>query len=114
MNHDDSVYIKHILDAIKDIEQSTKGLSKEKLQNSKDVKDACVRRLEVIGEAVKNISQKTKADYPLIEWKKIAGLRDILIHEYFGIDLGNVWKVVTEDIPALKKNIDQILKEKTK
>jgi|SRR3989344_185289 len=108
MNHDDSVYIKHILDAIKDIEQSTKGLSKEKFQNSKDVKDACVRRLEVIGEAVKNISQKTKADYPLIEWKKIAGARDVMIHSYFNVDLDVVWGIIKQDLPILKKEIEKI------
>ena len=78
MNHD-LPYIKHILDAIKDIESSIDGLSKTEFKKSKDIKDATVRRIEIIGEAVKNISQGIKNRYPDIEWKKIAGTRDIMI-----------------------------------
>ena len=67
--------------------------------------------IEVIGEAAKNIPTEFRKKHNAIPWKQIAGLRDKIIHEYFGIDLGNVWKVVTEDIPKLKKDIVEILKK---
>ena len=111
MNPNDVTYIKHILDAINDIESSIKGLSKEKFQKSKDIRDACVRRLEIIGEAVKNISQETKAKYPLIEWKKIAGTRDMIIHSYFNVDLDVIWGIIKKDIFVLEKQMLKIKRE---
>ncbi len=111
MSYKDIPYIKHILDAINDIESSTKDLSKKDFKKSKDVKDAAVRRIEIIGEAVKNISKETKNKYPEIEWKKISGTRDIMIHAYFNIDLDVTWGIITKDIPKLKKDISKIKKE---
>ena len=107
----DLAYIEHILEAIKDIEDSTKKLSFEDFENSKDSKDACIRRLEIIGEAVKNISQETKSKYPKIEWKQIAGTRDRIIHAYFDVDLDIVWDIITKNLPILKKEILIIEKE---
>ena len=69
-----------------------------------------MKRLEVIGEAVKNIPDDFKEEYPDIPWKKIAGMRDILIHQYFGINLKRVWKTIKEDLPQLKAKITQIAK----
>lgn len=85
-NHKDIPYVKHILDSINDIEESTRKLSKEKFKKNKDVKDATLRGLEIIGEAAKNISDKLKKKYPKIEWAKIAGTRDVPIHHYFGVN----------------------------
>jgi len=82
MSEQDTPYLKHIIDAIVDIEESTKNLSKKEFNGNKDVKDATVRRLEIIGESVKNISNGLKVKYNKIEWKKIAGTRDVLIHHY--------------------------------
>ena len=113
MSHDDLPYIKHILDAINDIELSIKNLSKEEFKKSRDTKDATVRRIEVIGEAVKNISKWTKNKYPDIEWKKIAGTRDIMIHAYFNVDLDITWDIVKKDLPDLKKKIKIILEEES-
>ena len=70
--------------------------------------DSVIRRIEIIGEAVKNIPDEIKAEYPEIPWKEIAGMHDILIHEYFGIDLELTWEVVTRDIPDLKNKMLRI------
>ena len=106
--HNDLPYIKHILDAINDTENSVKDLSKKEFEESKDVKDATIRRIEVIGEAAKNISNKLKENYPNIVWKKITGARDRMIHAYFSVDLDIVWEIVKKDLPQLKKQIQKI------
>ena len=98
-SHKNTPYLKHILEAISDTEHSLRNLSKRDFEENKDVKDATIRRIEVIGEAVKNISNDFKTKHPEVEWKKIAGLRDILIHEYFGIDLNIVWDIIINKIP---------------
>ena len=95
MSHDDLPYIKHILDAINDIELSIKNLSKEEFKKSRDTKDATVRRIEVIGEAVKNISKWTKNN------------------AYFNVDLDITWDIVKKDLPDLKKKIKIILEEES-
>lgn len=73
--------------------------------------DATIRNLEIIGEAVKNLPSELKEKYPHIEWRKIAGLRDILIHSYFGINYNILWDIVKNKIPALKIQIKRILEE---
>jgi uncharacterized protein with HEPN domain len=67
--------------------------------------------LEVIGEAIKKVPSKIRSKYPEVEWKRIAGLRDILIHEYFGIDMDIIWDIVQNKLPELEKQINQILSE---
>ncbi len=110
----DIPYLKHILDAINDIEESTRSLSNEEFKGNKDVKDAVVRRLEIIGEAVKNISIELRSRYSKIEWRKIAGVRDVLIHHYFGVDYDAIWKIIEGDLSELKIDVQEILeKEKT-
>ena len=110
-NRKDLVFIEHVLDAIKDIESSIKNLSEKEFKEIKDVKDATIRRIEIIGEAIKNISEKTKKEYPKIEWKKIIGTRDRLIHAYFNVDLDITWDIIKKDIPDLKIKIEKIKKE---
>lgn len=78
--------------------------------SNKDIKDANIRRLEIIGEAVKNISKKLREKYKEIEWNKIAGTRDKVIHNYFGVNLEIVWTIIKEDLPDLKKKVEKILK----
>ncbi len=107
---DPLIFLKHILGAITDIEESTKDLSKKEFKENKDVKDATVRRLEIIGEAVKNLPELFKGKYLKIPWKEIAGTRDKIIHHYFGVDLDIVWDIVKKDLLNLKKDIERILK----
>jgi uncharacterized protein with HEPN domain len=101
----DKVYLSHIKDAIKDIETFTARINKKEFRESKLIQSAVIRQIEIIGEATKNLSNAIKSKYGDIPWKDIAGMRDMLIHEYFGVDLEAVWRTVTEDIPKLKKQL---------
>ncbi len=104
------LYLDDILEAIKRIEKYTKGLTFVRLKKDMLVLDGVIRNLEIIGEAAKNIPVQIKDRYPDIEWRKIAGLRDILAHEYFGIDIEVVWDVIKNKIPVLKKDVNHILR----
>ena len=96
------LYLKDILDAITKIKNYTKDLSFEEFSKSNLVTDGVVRNFEIIGEASKNIPDKMKEKYPDVSWKEMAGMRDKVIHEYFGIDLEIIWKTVKIRLPQLK------------
>ncbi len=83
-------------------------ITKEKFLDSTQIQDAVMRRIEIIGEAVKNIPQEVKDKYPDIPWKQMVGMRDILIHEYFGVDLELTWKVAKEEILILRNKIKDL------
>ncbi|MFH1782961.1 MAG: DUF86 domain-containing protein [Candidatus Omnitrophota bacterium] len=102
---DYKLYLDDILQAIEKIEKYTKGLDAVKLKAQDLIVDGVVRNLEIIGEAAKNIPQDLKKKHPDIEWRKIAGLRDILAHEYFGIDLEILWDIVKNKLPELKNKV---------
>lgn len=106
-----SVYLQHIIDAIQAIEKFIKDISRDQFLEDDMVKSAVIRKIEIIGEAVKNISEEMKQDYPEIPWKNIAGMRDKLIHGYFGVDEERVWEVTQKDLLLLKEQISEILKE---
>jgi len=105
---DDRVYFLHIRDAIDRTSDYTSG-GKEAFFADRKTQDAVVRNLEVIGEAVKHVSAGLKAAHPDIPWQRIAGMRDKVIHEYFGVNLKIVWEVVERDLPDLKRKIEAIL-----
>lgn len=107
----DLVYLHHIADAIADIDKYTAG-GKQEFFATKMIQDAVIRNLEIIGEAVKNITPATREQYPDIPWKQIAGLRDILIHQYFGVDLDTIWLVVENRLPLLSERIIPLFSKK--
>ena len=109
MKKNDMVYLHHILSSIERIEEYTEGLEKEDFISSNLVQDGTIRQIEIIGEATKNLSKDFREKYPQVPWKDIAGMRDRLIHHYFGVNLKDVWYTVKVDIPALKNEILDIL-----
>lgn len=108
---DHKLYLEDMLEATKRIEKYARGTTLQKLKKDTLVLDGIARNLEIIGEAAKNVPAQIREKHPEVEWKKIAGLRDILAHEYFGIDTEVVWDIVKDKLPALKKQIRRILKK---
>ena len=111
MTRDMRPYIQDILESIEAIEEYVQFTTEEQFYRNRQVQDAVLRRLEIIGEAVKNLDEDFKNRYPEIPWKKIAGLRDVLIHEYFGVSLKRIWRVIKIDLVDLKSKISKIWEE---
>lgn len=99
------------MEAICKIEEYTDSLTKEEFLKSHLIQDAVLRRLEIIGEAVKNIPSEVRNIYSDIPWKQMAGMRDVLIHDYFGVNLERVWLTVKKDLPKVKPKINAVLKD---
>ena len=104
-------YVQDILTSVSEIELFIKGLDFQNFKQDRKTVNAVVRSLEVIGEAAKKIPDEIKKKSPKSPWKDIAGMRDKLIHEYFGVDEQIVWKVASEEIPAIRPFIQKILSE---
>lgn len=108
---DDSVYIRHISDSIERIEKYLKDIDEDEFARNTLIQDAVIRQLAIIGEAGKRIPHDLRKRHKDIPWKDVVGMRDKLIHDYFGVDLQAVWDTATIDIPELKKEVKKILKE---
>lgn len=104
-------YFQHIRDEIAYILKSSRGVDKATFLQDETLKRAYVRSIEVIGEAIKQIPPPLQQKYPEIEWRAIAGMRDRLIHSYFGVDYEIVWDVITTKLPALEGDIQRIMAE---
>lgn len=105
----DIEFLSDISEAIRRIGIYTKGIDYEKFLEDIKTQDAVIRNLEIIGEAVKNISDDFKDKHPQILWKDWAGVRDKLIHHYFGVNLEVVWYIIKDDLPTLREEIRHIL-----
>ncbi|MFZ4635159.1 MAG: DUF86 domain-containing protein [Saprospiraceae bacterium] len=103
-----NVYLTDIIDSIEIIEQFTAGVSPEEFEYNIEKQDAVLRRLTVIGEAIKHVPQEIRAKFPNVPWRDAAGLRDIVVHEYFGVSLEVIWNVAVKELPSLKDQIELV------
>jgi len=108
---DDGVYLRHVRDAVDAVLTYTAS-GREHFFADRRTQDAVVRNLEIIGEAVKRLSVDLRNAYPDVPWRQIAGMRDKLVHDYFGVDLQLVWEVLERQLPALRQSVDAILSER--
>lgn len=104
------VYFEDMLNAIMNIEEYVGNMGFEEFRKNKLVRDAVIRNLEVIGEAAKNIPKEIKEEHSEIKWREIAGLRDILIHKYFEVNIRILWDIIEDKLPDLKKKVTSVLK----
>jgi len=111
MKRDLRLFIEDILNAVNNVEIFSKGLTKECLEKDELYQSAIIRQIEIMGEAVKNIPDSFKNMYPEIPWRNIAGMRDVIIHGYFNVDLNTLWLVIKKDIINLKEKIIKIRKD---
>jgi len=109
MSRSSRVYLDDILEAIRAIREFTSGMTREQFMTDRKTQHACIRDLEVIGEAVKHLRPSLRDHAPEIEWQKIAGLRDVLTHEYFGVDQAILWDVITNRLTGLGSAAQQLL-----
>ena len=106
-------YLNDILEKIEDIGAFIEGMGYEDLETDKKTQYAVIRCLEVIGEAAKKIPNKSREKHSGIPWQEISGMRDKLIHEYFGVDLNTVWDTIQEDLQPLKEAVENLLHDST-
>lgn len=111
---DISLYIKDILAAVDSIQSFVAGMTFEEFQADDKTVSAVVRKFEIIGEATKHVPDETRDQYLNVPWKAMAGMRDRLIHFYFGVDMLIVWKTIHEHLPALREALNTIIEQQSK
>jgi uncharacterized protein with HEPN domain len=111
MKRDETFYLRHILDAIARIQTYLSNIDETAFRESGLIQDGVIRQIEIIGEATRGLSQSFRVSHPQTPWSDIAGMRDKLIHHYFGVDVDKVWLTAIDDLPVLKVQIERILAE---
>lgn len=104
-------YVRDILDTVEKVERFIAGMNLEQFSSDEKTVFAVIRALEIIGEATKKVPQGVRRRYPEIPWREMAGMRDKLVHEYFGVNLDVVWRTLTQDLPSLKPLITRVVEE---
>ena len=107
---EDQIRLQHILDAIAEIQKYLTSVDFLVFLENSMMRFACIKQMEIIGEASNHLSLELKSKFSVVEWAQIIGMRNVFTHEYFGIDSTLVWEIIKNDIPELKENIEQILK----
>ena len=107
---DDKLYLIHISECIAHIEQYVSE-GREKFMDSSLIQDGVLRNLQILAESTQRLSDSLKAQHPEIDWRAISGFRNVLVHDYLGVDIDNVWKIVQRDLPELKHHIEAMLRE---
>lgn len=107
---EDRVYLLSIVESIEQIDSYTQK-SKQVYNESRMVRDAVLRNLEIIGEAAKHLSPDLRGKHSAVPWRQVAGLRDVLIHDYLGVDIDEIWNIVVKELPMLKQEVLQMIKE---
>ena len=102
-------YVQDILDAITYIERYVEKMNKQEFEQDPKTQDAVIRRIEIIGEAAKHIPESFRNKYTKVPWKKLSGIRDVLIHAYLEVKIDRIWKITQEDIPLLKQDLSSIV-----
>jgi uncharacterized protein with HEPN domain len=110
---DDAVYLRHIAECIQRVENNVAG-GKIEFLNSPTIQDATLRNLQTMSEATQRLSDAAKLTQPNVEWARISAFRNVLVHNYLGIDLELIWKVIEADLPELKRAVSEMLLNITK
>lgn len=106
---DDRLYLIHIIECLHRVENYTRDYDQEKFMDSPMVQDAVIRNLQVMAESTQKLSETLKEAHPEVDWYRIAGFRNVLVHDYLGVDLDIVWQVIVKDLPGLKQVISSLL-----
>lgn len=113
MKRDDTVYLRHILDAIAKTQSYLLDIDAASFLANSLVQDGVIRQIEIVGEAARHLSAELRSQHAQVPWADIAGMRDKLIHDYFGVDLDKVWLTAVEDLPVLQEQVVSILQSYT-
>ena len=105
----DKIRLQHILDAIQEIDSYLVDVDFEKFMENCMMRYACIKQMEIIGEASNHVTDEVKSEFSSVEWDQIAGMRNVFVHEYFGVDATLVWEIIKGDIPDLKNKVQEIM-----
>jgi len=106
---DDKLYLIHISECIERIESYMQGIDKETFINTPLTQDAVIRNLQILAESTQRLSEKIRQSQPEIDWYRIEGFRNVLVHDYLGVDLERIWNIIVKEIPVLKTAIHAML-----